>query len=380
MSAIAERKRLEAELAEAQESLQNDYYERSVDNKSDSLDKELESFEEEKNKEIEKLEEWLKDTEAVVEESFKTVQNNAGTVFETLKSIANEYKLNLSDAIIGPWKEGASAIDDYTKKFGDSKSGTTDKLNDIKSDWEKDVNDAQKQANDDVKKQDETNSKIQEAEKTPPPPPPKPTPKPPTSSSSGTIRVGGKINAGSAQIYDYAGDKSGERQYFRKDPIYTVLQQKGNWLQVRHHKLSRGITGWFKKGDVKAYAKGTLGTEQDELAWIDEFGEELVLRPNGNGKLSYLTKGTSVLPSDISANLMELGQLDPSDILQRSKPTATVPSSIVNNNMELNLNVGEVVHIDKVDNNTLPDLTKAVEKQMDSYMAKVNGALRRFSR
>lgn len=88
------------------------------------------------------------------------------------------------------------------------------------------------------------------------------------SSSSSKIKIGGLINAGKAQIYDYVGDKSGERQYFLNDPIYKVLDEKNGYLLTRWHKLNTGYTGWFKKSDVKAYAKGGLA-DFTGPAWLD---------------------------------------------------------------------------------------------------------------
>lgn len=82
------------------------------------------------------------------------------------------------------------------------------------------------------------------------------------------ITIGGKINAKGAKIYDYAGDNSGENQYFSKDPIYTVLGESNGYLKVRHHKLSSGVTGWFKRKDVKAYKTGGL-VDYTGLAQLD---------------------------------------------------------------------------------------------------------------
>ena len=104
-----------------------------------------------------------------------------------------------------------------------------------------------------------------------------------------TIKVGGKINAKDAKIYDYAGDKSGERQYFRSDPIYKVLAQDGDWIKVRHHKLSSGVTGWFKKGDVTALNTGgytgTWEGSYGKLAFLHQ--KELVL--NAQDTENFLT-------------------------------------------------------------------------------------------
>jgi hypothetical protein len=88
------------------------------------------------------------------------------------------------------------------------------------------------------------------------------------SQSSGEISVGGKINASGAQIYDYAGDTTGERQYYRNDPIYTVLEERNGYVRVRHHSQSKGTTGWFKKSDIKAYKTGGL-VDETGLAWLD---------------------------------------------------------------------------------------------------------------
>lgn len=96
----------------------------------------------------------------------------------------------------------------------------------------------------------------------------KPKPNPPSISSGKEIKVGGLINAGKAPIYDYVGDKNGETQYFSNDPIYKVLDEQNGYLLTRWHKSSSGYTGWFKKSDVKAYAKGGIA-DFTGPAWLD---------------------------------------------------------------------------------------------------------------
>ena len=76
---------------------------------------------------------------------------------------------------------------------------------------------------------------------------------------------------------------------------------------------------------------------------------------------------------------MKLGQLDPQDVLDRNRPQIGV-AHITNNEISINMDIAEVVHIDKVTNDTLPDLAKVVEKQMDSYMVKINNSLKKFTR
>ena len=194
-----------------------------------------------------------------------------------------------------------------------------------------------------------------------------------------TIKVGGKINAGRATIYSDCYGGGANTQYYSKDPIYVVLEERNGYLKVRHHSLKSGVTGWFKKSAVKAYAKGSKGIDEDQLALLHELGDELILHAGKNGKLEYLSKGTGVVPADLTERLMNLA-MNPQEVLDRSRPQITMSPNISNNEINLNLEIGEVVHIDEVTNDTIPDLTKAIDKQLDSYMAKLNNSLKRFAR
>lgn len=130
----------------------------------------------------------------------------------------------------------------------------------------------------------------------------------PGTSGEKTISVGGKVNASGAQIYDYAGDTSGEHQYFSSDPVYKVLKESGDWIQVRHHKLSSGITGWFKKSDVTAMNTG--GYTGD---WSGSYG-----------KLAFLHQKELVLNAQDTENL-----LASMDILDKIISTIDLYSSSV---------------------------------------------------
>ena len=133
-----------------------------------------------------------------------------------------------------------------------------------------------------------------------------------------------------------------------------------------------------KFAKYEKHAKGTLGVNKSDWAWIDDVGEELVLHADGSGKLSYLTKGTSVIPADLTSKLMDLA-LDPTQTLENSRPVISAPH-IVNNEINIDMSIAEVVHIDTVTNDTIPDLTKAIEKQMDKYMKGLNNQIRKYAR
>lgn len=136
-----------------------------------------------------------------------------------------------------------------------------------------------------------------------------------STSSNKTIKVGGKINAKGAKIYDYAGDTSGETQYYKNDPIYKVLSEKSGYLKVRHHKLSSGITGWFKKKDVKAYATGKRNFLSDEIAWTQDGGAEMIIRPSDGAILTPIARNDSVLSASASGHIWDMAN-NPSEFIR----------------------------------------------------------------
>lgn len=122
-----------------------------------------------------------------------------------------------------------------------------------------------------------------------------------------------------------------------------------------------------------------IGIQNNQLAMLDELGDELVLHAGKNGRLEYLTKGTSVVPADITSNLMKLGSLDPKDILERNRPSIGAPH-VIDNSIELKMEFGSLVHVDTVSNDTLPYLQKMVRNEFDNCMKHVNQGLKKFVR
>ena len=127
---------------------------------------------------------------------------------------------------------------------------------------------------------------------------------------------------------------------------------------------------------------GTTGVDEDQWALIDELGEELVLTAGANGRIAYLTKGSAVIPHDISENLMQLGQLDPQDILDRNRPTVGMSPSVVNNTMEINVDasVGTLLHVDEFNGDDPAEVVKLINKALDQHTKNLNNSLKRFTR
>lgn len=179
-------------------------------------------------------------------------------------------------------------------------------------------------------------------------------------SSNKQITIGGKINAGTAKIYSYAGG-TGYSQYFKDDPIYTVLDEKNGYLKVRWHKNQTGTTGWFKKSDVKAYKTGAYNLLKDQLALTQEVAPEAIVRKDGS-VLMPLTSGTSVLNGNATKNFYDFMNNPLSymtDLLNKeaiaSSPNNNITGATIKNDINLNITLPGVTNYEEFKNKMVKD-------------------------
>ena len=93
------------------------------------------------------------------------------------------------------------------------------------------------------------------------------------------------------------------------DDIETLYYKSGSKFVP-----TRGMTHpviYAGKKYVEEYAKGTTGTKKDQWAITDEpqFGDELVMYATPEGRLSYMRAGSTVVPADLTKELMKIGEL-----------------------------------------------------------------------
>lgn len=371
-SAIAQKKKLQAELAQAKEELEELYYDHSVEKQQDALDKQLEDYQNNKQDEMDALDESLKNENQVIQDSYTVIAANTDSLAQNLSEIADKYGITLSDSVTKPWLEGVDAIGTYQEQLDTSASAFTEQLRALKQELVDLQVEADKTADSIIKATNSKKNSTESAKYTPPTPstpqqspsPAPATPAPPSNGSSVTVKS-------SATHFSRNGGNGTRMQSWVPGSTFTVYQVSGDDVLIGRNG---GYTGWVKLSDIEGYAKGSKEINKDQFAFLDELGEELQLIPDGAGRLSYVKKGTGIIPADLTERLMEWGQLDPSNVLEQSKPTVSAPH-VINNNIELNLQVGEVVHIEHADNNSIPNIAKAVQDQMDNYMKNVNKKL-----
>ena len=320
---------IKVDLESAKEDLQETEYDRYISDQQQMLDELYLEYEEVLNTRLDNI-------DALIEDMVEQVNANANDISATLIEVTDSVSYTMSESMDSIWNASTvsinGAIATYGDKFASLQTNTNIALGNIKNDLDAMITQLNTIANTNVESANESSAFNSEqanaTEKPDETPTITPTQTPTEDNTEKTIEVGGKINAGSAKIYDYAGDTSGERQYFRNDPIYTVLQEKNGYLLVRHHKLKSGATGWFKKSDVKAYATGKKDFLGDEIAWTQDGGREFIVRPSDGAILTPVAKGDSVLNTTASNNIWNMANSPAEFIKDNLKLGATnVPNS-----------------------------------------------------
>ena len=145
-------------------------------------------------------------------------------------------------------------------------------------------------------------------------------------------------------------------------------------MEKKNKVFSFGLSGPMA---VKRHAKGTTGTSRDEWAITDEpqFGDELVLIPGKDGNLSFMRKGTGVVPADLTANLMEWGQFTPDSMNLGSGVNVNMINNAVNK-PEFNFAFDALVKAENITEETLPAVKKLVTQELNRFTKELNYALK----
>lgn len=254
--------KLEVDLSKAQEDLAKTEYDQFITDQKKLLDELYTEYED-------ILNQRLDDVDALISDMIDQINLNADNINDTLVTTADSVGYTMSDNMQRIWDGSTNALDGVITKYGDKFdsqfTSVNSVLNSISVAVASMVSESDKQAAETVKDTTTTTEPSKPAA-TPKPTKPATTPKPKPTEKK--VTIGGKINAKGAKIYSnsYGGGK--QNQYFASDPIYTVLGENNGYWKVRYHKLSSGVTGWFKKGDVKAYKTGGL-VDYTGLAQLD---------------------------------------------------------------------------------------------------------------
>ena len=429
-SDIAERRKLEAELLEAKEGLNDTYYDHSKDQQSQALDEEAQAYEDAMNNYVEGLRTSLDEATKTMTAFMTAVTSSVMQNADTVKTEYINTGAAIDSALITPWDNVIAKMSYYEENslskmnawttedgfFGKFNIGATnllespwsagiDAANSFKADVGKTLDDVVAKVESNVEtasnKLSQLYNQILDTEKKQN----EVTQKSPTQKVADTAKqvVNTVTSAAKAAINKYITkdvsvgsdiyyDSKGGKYYKLKGYINayvpegsTTLKGKSRYAVEGSYYYTQGDKNLTKNPTVKQkngqtismYAKGTMGTKRDELALTDELGDELVLVPGPNGNLSFMRKGTSVVPADITANLVEWGKLNPNMLNVGGGANINMISNAINK-PEINLDIAEFLHVDKVDKDTMPELEKFVDKKMNDLVRQLNYSIKKF--
>lgn len=443
-SDIAERRKLEAELYESRESLNDTYYDHAKDAQNDALDQEASAYEENMTKFVEGLRVSLEAATMNMDEFLMGVTSMVMYNADTVLTKYQETNLPLTDELTNPWIKAKEAVGTYsgdalalmnkwTEDGGFFAQFNATGTKNLQSPWSAGANAANtfktnvstvmegvvsnistnvktasgelsklyQQIKDTEQRAASAKVVVDNSSHSPsqtPTPSPTPTPEPTVTlralmqTSKETI-LGSKsfVDANTETIngvkyyrdsntgyYYKISDLNSERKYDGGRTTGWAIP-KGTWFYTKNSSTGGGGSSGTKNR-YQLYAKGTVGTTRDEWAITDEsqFGDELVLIPGKDGNLSFMRKGTGVVPADLTQKLFELAQIPTSDLMNKNM-TAIVPN-ITKNDFKNEFNFESLVHVDTVDSDTLPKLEKMVDKKIDDFSKALNYSIKKFAR
>lgn len=287
--------KLKVELEEAQEDLKETEYDKFVSDTKKLLDDLYNEYENIMNMRLDNI-------DALLSDMIDMVNANAGSINETLTAESDKVGYTLTEAMKNIWNSD-NAAGSIVSKYGDNFTNQLTTVNQVLSAIQTNVAAMARVSNTEADKTIKNTTVSTKPSSTAASSSQNKNSSSKTTGSSNVkqVTVGSKINAKGAKIYTDSFGGGRQNQYYANDPVYTVIGENNGYWKVRYHKLSSGVSGWFKKGDIKAYKTGGL-VDYTGLAQLDgtPTRPELVLNAADTKNFIALTKALremSVLPN-----------------------------------------------------------------------------------
>jgi hypothetical protein len=435
-ASVAERKRLEAQLLEAKEDLNDHFYSHAKDQQQQALDEESQAYEESMNNYIKGLRNTLDEAQLnmtlFMEQVTSMVMLNAGIIEQEY----HDTGLAISQDLTTPWANAKNAMAQYEvdgiamMNAWISKGGFFDNFNtqataDLKTPWtvgqtaigafETSVSTAMSNVVADIKsnvvtgkaKLAELQAEIDKINSTTVRPKvvtditgsngtgsngtggdgnnnDDDTKKQTSYTVTATVKVGGikTLTATMESTTEAKAREYAEAALATKFRDYRIKEQDDSpefaekiWLSNYSKKVKYATV-------ANTFAKGTTGTTKDQWAVTDEpwFGDELVLVPGKDGNLSYVRKGTGIVPADATKELMKLADIGVDGLMMPKFNSGINMMSNYISKPELNISFGSMVHVDNCSQDTIKDLEKMVDTKINQFTRQLNYSLKKFTK
>jgi len=386
-STIAKRKKLEEQLAQAREDLAEKERDHEVETRIDALNKQYEQFEEEKNNEITALQEGLKARELIIAGSLDAVKENALVIGETINQMTQAHGVVMSEALIGAWTAGENAIASYgnalnanssqfisniigvenetwnlqakanqtsvalSNMFGNRADALVEEMNRAYYSAENLNNVAYSIQNSfsNAFSSYDTNGIV---------------------SSLNTVRAAAENTARALQNANAANNVSIMDGAKIVEKIGKNVKLQGNY------SFGSGSSRNFRDYTQYAYAGGVHKLDNDELAWTQELGDEVILSPTRNAILTPLRQGDSVLTAKQSEALFQWAKTSPAEFMRKAIAGKTViPASNVG---DMKLEIGNVLTVNgNIDDTNVKRMESVAQDAINKAFVQLKNGLKR---
>ena len=260
------------------------------------------------------------------------VSDSATSVKTTLETEAKNVGTTLSSAMNNIWSTGEgnakSVLTMYGEDFRTKSTTIITILNGIKSSVNSMVSSLNKEASAKITANKTTtsakkNPAITSATKK------ATTTKKTTSSGDGKPKIGDRVKYVSGQYYYDSQGKKPLGSHKKGEYVYITNINTRDWATHGYHistgkKLGDGDLGWLKLNQISGYASGSKKILSDELAWTQENGTELIIRPSDGAVLTPVSRDDKIFNASASNNLWNM---------------ANTPTEFIKDNLSLSTNV-----------------------------------------
>ena len=380
-AAVAKRKQLEEQLAQARADLEETQYQHSVETQKESLNQQYENYETARNQEIESLEESLKDKETIIAVSMESVKQNTQIIAGQITEIANQHGIKVSTALTNSWASGENAIASYGEVLSQQTSAFIGNIMAVETQI------YQLQADADITALSlanmfgatadnlvgqlnasyfaETNllnmtNALQNSL---------------VNTLQGEYNVSNIVN--SLNAVTNAAQKAKEALEATLQPISppTIPGETTKSLPGMAAAVAAGNTGILKK-----YASGTRNITSNQLALTNESGQEIIYRTKDGSILTRLQPGDKVFSNAAVERLWNIGQgIVPHDILKGSAMPPVLPNNI-SSHSPVNIHYDSMLTFtgDVNDTNHFTKQVRAVAKEVMTDTIKLAEKTRKY--
>lgn len=323
--------KIEVDLSKAMEELQETEYEQYIADQKKMLDDLFVEYES-------MLTQRLDDTDALISDMIDTINANSSTIGDTISQECENVGYTLTESMNAIWSNegGATAIiSKYGDKFMEQNTSTLNAILGIKTYTDSLIEKANAEA---AAKENETKKETEPTK--PASNPSTPSTSSPQSPSNGTqgdgqIQVGDKVTFESGKYYNSPDGGSPTGSKYQGKQVYVTKINNASWATKPYHistgnKLGSGDLGWLTKSQISGYASGLKKAYKDEDAWVNELGNESMIRPTDKAIITHVAKGDTILDAEATKNIWDMAD-NPAAFINRQLHGNQMLSNIPSN-------------------------------------------------